>query len=290
MIQLVHRNQLDVLKYDTCILEAAKSRIYAFSWYLDIVADNWSVLVLDDYQAVMPLPWRSKYFIKYIYTPCWVQQLGVFSLRNIEEKQIEEFVENVPNRFKKVTLLTNVSGFKNIDCTIRDNYILNLEASYEEIFKKYKKNRKQAINKIHKNNNLRIEEVSIDRVIELFKDNYYDKKKIITEDYVKLKILVEGLVVKSQVEVYGVFTEKSKLISGAVFLKDSYRITYLFSASTLEGKKNESSTLLIDNMIQKYCNSELIFDFEGSMIPGVASFFRSFNASLESYSEINRRW
>jgi hypothetical protein len=47
-------------KYDTCMAQSLNSRIYAFSWYLDAVADHWDVLVYGDYEAVMPLPWRQK--------------------------------------------------------------------------------------------------------------------------------------------------------------------------------------------------------------------------------------
>ncbi|WP_373942482.1 hypothetical protein OEG92_04340 [Polaribacter sejongensis] len=72
MIQYVKRKDLNILKYDACIENSIQSRIYAFSWYLDIVADNWDVLVLGDYKAVMPLPWKQKYFIKYITQPFFV--------------------------------------------------------------------------------------------------------------------------------------------------------------------------------------------------------------------------
>ena len=54
MITYVKRKDLDVVKYDACITNSAQGSVYAFSWYLDIVADNWGVLVLDDYKAVMP--------------------------------------------------------------------------------------------------------------------------------------------------------------------------------------------------------------------------------------------
>ena len=53
MIQHIKRKDLDILKYDACIENSIQSRIYGFSWYLDIVADHWEVLVLDDYEAVM---------------------------------------------------------------------------------------------------------------------------------------------------------------------------------------------------------------------------------------------
>ena len=80
MIRCLKRNEIDVEKYNTCIKNAVQSNIYAFSWYLDIVTDNWAVLVLNDYEAVMPLPWKQKYFIKYVTQPLWTLQLGVFSL------------------------------------------------------------------------------------------------------------------------------------------------------------------------------------------------------------------
>ena len=79
MITYIKRKDLEVEKYDACIENALQSRVYAFSWYLDIVADNWDVLVLDDYKAVMPIAWKKKYFIKYVYPPLWLLELGVFS-------------------------------------------------------------------------------------------------------------------------------------------------------------------------------------------------------------------
>ena len=48
MIHYVKRKDLDLNKYDACINNAINSRIYGYSWYLDIVADNWDVLVLND--------------------------------------------------------------------------------------------------------------------------------------------------------------------------------------------------------------------------------------------------
>ena len=69
MIRKVSRKKLEVEKYDACIANSIQANVYGYSWYLDVVADNWDVLVLNDYEAVMPIPWRRKFFIKYVYTP-----------------------------------------------------------------------------------------------------------------------------------------------------------------------------------------------------------------------------
>jgi len=103
-IRYISRKDIDIDKYDACIDFSVNARIYAFSWYLDIVAEDWDVLVLDDYKAVTPLPKRKKYFIQYIYQPAWVQQLGVFSKENIDETFVRSFVKAIPNKFRKATI------------------------------------------------------------------------------------------------------------------------------------------------------------------------------------------
>lgn len=95
MIQYLTREELSVKKYDKCVYEAPNSRIYALAWYLDCVSRNWGVLVLDNYQAVMPICWNRKFCIHYVHTPPWCQQLGIFSKKPIDEDLILQFIEKV---------------------------------------------------------------------------------------------------------------------------------------------------------------------------------------------------
>ena len=74
-----------------------------------------------------------------------------------------------------------------------------------------------------------------------------------------------------------------KLVASLIWLKDNNRITYLLPISTKKAKDNGVSTLLIYNIIKKYENSNLLLDFEGSMIDGVADFYRSFGAKKNVY-------
>jgi hypothetical protein len=64
MIKYITRVDLDVKKYDDCIEKSKNTRIYAYSFYLDIVTNSWDVLVLNDYEYVMPITWNRKYLIK----------------------------------------------------------------------------------------------------------------------------------------------------------------------------------------------------------------------------------
>ena len=46
--------QIDKEKWDACIAQSSNSLIYACSFYLEALSENWDALVLDDYEAVMP--------------------------------------------------------------------------------------------------------------------------------------------------------------------------------------------------------------------------------------------
>src|ERR1700692_3437990 len=79
MIHYLKHNAIDKRRWDEAIDRAFNGMIYAKSWYLDIVSPQWDALVSDDYRAVMPLTWRRKFGVYYLYQPFFTQQLGVFT-------------------------------------------------------------------------------------------------------------------------------------------------------------------------------------------------------------------
>jgi hypothetical protein len=281
MIYFVKRNEIDEEKYNNCIATSLQSRVYAYSWYLDVVADNWSVLVLDDYDAVMPLPFQKKYLISYISQPFFTQQLGVFSKRKITKSTIEEFLKKIPRKFLKIAVQFNSENNFSAENSIKkNNYILSLDKEYKTLYKGFSKGRKHAIQQGLKEQ-LSIEEISFSELLKL-SNQHYSFKEVTAKEYNKLAKLVAVLQSKHKVKIRGIKLDK-KLIGGSVFASDSKRIIYLFSAVSKVGKEKQVASLLLNDVIKEHSNSELILDFEGSQIPGVATFFKSFGAKPETY-------
>ena len=77
-IQFFTRKEIDIQKWNECIDNAANGLIYAYSYYLDAVCNNWDAIVINNYEAVMPLPWRKKYGLRYVYQAAFIQRLGIF--------------------------------------------------------------------------------------------------------------------------------------------------------------------------------------------------------------------
>ncbi len=279
MIRYLSRKELNEAKYNACIQQALNTRIYAYSWYLDCVADNWGVLVYKDYLAVMPLPWRTKYFVKYIYPPCWTQQLGVFSSEIISENLMQSFLTSIPNVFKKQTIYLN-SANRLPQLQNKTNFILPLNKPYQKLLNEYRKTRKRVINT--KSKDLLVKTAKYEQVIAMFKENTAGDLGIPESDFIKLENLCAVLLKKQQLKVMATY-KKNLLCAAAFFLIDNKRIVYLFSTTNKIGKALNAMSIIIDSVIKKHENSSCILDFEGSEVKGIAFFFKSFGAELEPY-------
>ena len=146
MIRFEKRNQIDEEKYNDCISKSLQSRVYAYSWYLDVVANSWGVLVQNDYEAVMPLPFQKKYLILYITQPFFTQQLGVFSKQEISEELLRLFLKRIPRKFLKIALQFNSQNkFTSHKIIQKNNYILSLNSEYKTLYKNFSKGRKHSI-------------------------------------------------------------------------------------------------------------------------------------------------
>jgi hypothetical protein len=284
MISYIKRKDLNVDKYDACIAHSIQSRIYAFSWYLDIVADNWDVLVLDDYEAVMPIPWKQKYFLKYVSQPFFCQQLGIFSKEIISKELQEKMIQQIPKKFVKVFLNFNSDNFFSHKMISKKNYVLNIENTFEENYKQFNTNRKRVLKKIEKSL-LFTKEVTFDSLLLIAKE-LYNHLAYSDCDYKKLKTLATTLKRKEKCFLLGVYNKEQHLIGGALFLKDNNRITYLFSVMTKEGKKMNGASFLIYSLLKEPSSKGYLLDFEGSMNVGIANFFKSFGATEENYNQL----
>jgi len=285
MITYVTRDNLNIEQYDNCISNAVNSRIYGYSWYLDIVAhEQWDVLVLDNYIAVMPLPRRRKYFINYIYLVSWSQQLGVFATSAIDTQLVTQFINTIPSKFKLVDIFLNAdNNFEDKNVEKKTNYILPLSPSYETLFRNYNKGRKSNVKQALSHNLSVVIDYDYRDIITFFRVNKGHEVAKNESDYDVLDALITHVISLNWVECIGVVNEENILIGGAFFLKDDKRITYLFSSVNKEGREKQAMSLGLNYIIEKFSNTNYILDFEGSMIPEIASFFRSFGAIQESY-------
>ena len=283
MIKFLHHNEIDKAKWNQSLEGTLTPRIYAYSWYLDIVSPNWRALIEDDYKSIFPVPIQKKLEIFYISQPLFTQQLGLFSSEN--STNVDTFLSAIPKKIWMRSLQIH-NSLDNVK--IKDNFELDISADIEKIRKKYSQNVKRNLKKAQKKN-LEIKECSNDLLIQLFKQNKgKEVKELDKKAYVILSELLEKIQQKEKGKCFGVY-KKEQLISAAFFSNCLGRSIYLFSASNSSAKEIGANHFLIDNYIAKYKKDSLILDFEGSMIPTLARFYASFGAEKKYYFLINKK-
>lgn len=287
-VELVHRKAINVERWDQVISDSLAETLYPYSWYLDAAAENWSALVADNYTFIMPLVWKKKYGLRYLYQPFYTQQLGVFSKEHVDPEVITSMLLMLPSRFRFASINFNIKNlvgdldpFKAED---KANYILNLKPSHEEIFASFSTNAKRNIKKAYEIDEEVDTKVSIEELLAFKRKN--DVLKRSEEEYRWLQNLLETVSERSRGLIYGARVDK-QLSAVAYFAFSQSRAIYLVSASNEIGKEYRSMFKLVDSFIKAFAGSELVLDFEGSNIPSVARFFGGFGARPEIYQNLS---
>jgi lipid II:glycine glycyltransferase (peptidoglycan interpeptide bridge formation enzyme) len=287
MIQYLSRDKIDAIKWDRSIDMAENGLIYAYSFYLDQMAPHWDALVYNDYEAVMPLCWKRKYGIQYLYQPFLVAESGVFG-KTVTEKMYEDFITAIPSKFKYINIPLNrghISSIPSDYSLLRLNHLLDLNKSYEQIYSSYNENTQRNIKKAMQAGCTVQKDFSVEKVIELAVEQMKSHDKEITENIERFLKLYTLLHQKQMAITYGIFLEKIVLAS-AVFFYSHNRSYYILVGNNPAGRTTGASHSLIDAYIKDHAGKNLILDFEGSDIRSLAQFYKSFGATEIIYPQL----
>ena len=287
-----HSKDIDYRKWDLCIHKSFNGIVYAYSWYLDIVSEEWGALIEGDYKNVMPLPYNKKYGISYLYQPYFTQQLGVFSTEKLGENTVAKFLKSIPKYFKYIDINLNIfNKILSDDFYIikKKTFQLDLIRPYGELKTLYSKNTKRNINKALSKKITISKALQVPLLINLFKNNKGTELPEIKEAHYKnIRDVINFSLQHKMGYVYGAYSDKNELLASAFFIISNKKVIFLFAASTTYGKKNSAMFLIIDEFIKLHSEKQLTLDFEGSNIDGLARFYSSFGAKQSIYSNIKR--
>lgn len=282
-IRFVKNKDIDYQKWDQCVQSSQNSRVYAYSWYLDIVCPKWNGLILGDYEYIMPLVIKRKLGIEFLLQPIFAQQHGIFPEANQYIQNI--FLNFIGDKFRYITINLN-SGHsepfpKRFNIQPRQNYLLNLSTSYEALKKDYSKHTCRQIRKADENKVFIIKRLSSKEYLDL--KNTANKNSLPRQTMQTLKRLIEFSHSKGNGMIYAAYNQKNTLCAAAFFFLAGKRAIYLNAVSSEEGKSNSAMHKIIDQFIKEHSGSSMILDFEGSMIEGIARLYKGFGSEPEQY-------
>mgnify|MGYP003446364569 FL=1 len=284
-IQIIASHKIDHTKWNLCIEQSAAPLIYAKTFYLDHLTDQWHGMVIGDYHYVMPIPWRKKYFIRYAYQVPFIQQLGIFGKDKMHDESqclagLQRFCKYGDYPFN----YSNNHIFKN--GVLKNNYILEL-STYPEVAKNYSPDLRQNLKKAS-NHALAYKQVSYEKAIAMYYELYHHKTPHVHEDlFLRFKSLCKLLNENELIYCREAINSKNETMAILLLLSDGSRLYNMMNSTTNNGRKISANHFLLDKVMQEFCSKNLVFDFEGSDIPGIKSFYENFGAKLQPYTSVH---
>ncbi|MBP6335214.1 MAG: hypothetical protein KA444_07045 [Bacteroidia bacterium] len=292
MIRFLSHREIDKNRWDECIDQSTEALVYANSWYLDLVSPNWNALVADDYTAVFPLTWRKKFSFNYLFQPIFTQQLGLFISKENPENNLGNFLNKIPESYKLIEVQVNQfnSSFpvpKPFRSSKRFTYVLNLSSDSDTLKQNISSNTRRNIQKFEKSGMSIIRNPNIDEIVKLFRMNTGKEVSNFSNlDYAIFGSLCSEAKRRNLITTVGATDSNRKLQAGIVFLHTHSGFILLFSGVSTEGKSTGAMSAMISSFIMEHAGTERTLDFEGSMDPGLARFYKSFGSSEVVYLQI----
>ena len=281
-IHIRHNNEIDLEKWDRIIEKSVNSRIYAYSWYLDILWPDWFGLIVGDYEYVMPIISNKKFGIRYLFQPVYGQQLGIFPPATPEVST--QIIQRISKEFKLIEIAFNSMNVlpENNNQTIlgRKNHLLSLQKTYTEILNATSKHHQRYI-RFSKKHTQPIQEIGLAEFMAFKKLNL--NSKAAEKNLLKLQLVAVKLIQQKKGYILGCYSNKNELVSAALIARNGNRLVYLNGVSNSEGHQTRAMYAIFNYLFELYANTNTLLDFEGSEIEGIAKFFEGFGAKPETY-------
>lgn len=280
---IIPANKIDTAKWDDCVANNANGLIYAYSYYLNAMAIEWHGLVINNYETIFPIPAKKKLGIQYLYMPAFTQQLGFIGNLNL----VNSNVINAIQQFVKYgSPYLNFSNHivATQQCVARNNFIVQLQQPYVAIRNQYKKTIDYSLAKAEKFKLKYVIGDDVKEAVLLYQQyNKNNMQHVTNTDYINFQNLLLQLQANNQILIRKVESAEKELMSIALLMKDNKRYYNIINVTPEAGRKCEANYFLYNHILQELAEQPMLFDFEGSDLPGVQKFYEKFGAINQPY-------
>lgn len=290
-IQLIPSQQVDKVRWDHLVTSSPHAPVYARYDYLNLLCDHWSALILNDHAAILPLPWRKKWGVRYYYQPAFIQQLGLIGQINPADWSI------IVRAIKRFAAFGDLS-FNHANDLVQEwlpvkaktNFTIQLNRAMEQIRAQYRSSFTNSLQKARQSPLEYHHSTDVTNVIQLYQQLYGQRMPHIhTSDYQHFLQLCETLQQEQHCQVRTVTRKgETEILAAILLLQNGKRLYNLCNVIPEQGRLAAANHWLFDQVLQEFSTTDLVLDLEGSEIPGVRSFYEHMGAHYEPYYRYHR--
>ena len=271
-------------------------------WWMDAVCagKQWDVLMIQGEQgeilAAMPYLLRKRAWMKYIVMPQQTQIGGIWLTEAAAD--VPDICQKISNELAKMKLsyyrqqypigspavaAMQKLGFKSEK---RITYRIEDLADIEKIVQSFSKNKKRQLQKaqsLHVSTDMNIEDFYRFHVQCLLNQG---KQISYTREF--LLVLERKAKRLNQCQILSVCNEENQVVAAVFLVWDKRSMYYLIPCYDPQYKDSGASALLAEQAIRLASEKGLAFDFEGSMIAGVANHYKQFGSTGTTYYSVEK--
>jgi predicted GNAT family acetyltransferase len=277
--------------------------VFCQPWWLDIVCRDWDIaLALDEngYGGVFPYQVERKYGLNIIRNPlltpylgpCFLYPAGMPAAQKItwEEKTFEQLWQQLPG-YDSFDILagpdfSNFLLFHHKGCSNHNKitYQLNLSPQKEVLFSGIQTNYRNLIRKAETVHDI-VEGASYaEQLINMHAATFKRKNKAYPFSAGLMRSLISAAYSRHSGRVYAAKDDKGKVTAAIFTVQDKDKAYLLLSTMDPAHAHQGAVRLLIwHSILQAKAQGLNIYDFEGSMDPGIEPFFRRFGGERSVY-------
>ena len=298
MLRLLQFSDLDLARWEACVAASPGAPPYVQAWWLAATAGRWAAVVElgpgGEYRSLLPLPWHWRPWGRVGFQPLFTQQLGLVLTADSQHVALGEYLELIKKKFSRFyqqfppaasPLGPLAAGFTAAE---RLTYHLDLGLPYEAIYQKYLTGCRRRLRNNQALPQPLVVQVGLDLnpLIELFLTyRGPEHTGLHPHHYAPLRRLYAALQARGAAELREVrHPATNELLAGALFVRHSGGLIYLFAATSPAGRAASTPILLIDDALRRYAGQpSQVFDFEGGSLPAIGRFFANFGARSVPY-------
>ena len=280
--------------------------IFMTDWWMDAVCagKQWDVLLSQDengnIQAALPYLLRKRAWMKYILMPQQTQIGGIWINDDLKEQtsKIAEICQDFARQLADLGLsyyyqhypINSIAiepmrelGFKTKErITYRIEDLTNLDA----VIKSFSKNKKRQLQKalsLHADTSMNIEDF-----YRFHTQCLQTQGKQISYSREFLLVLHRKTSRLQQSQILSICNADNQVIAAAFLVWDKHSLYYLIPCYDPQHKDSGASALLALEAIKFARQQGVAFDFEGSMIKGVANHYKQFGTTRTIYYSVEK--
>ncbi len=288
-MNIKHLNNSDInfIRWDNCINNAINGNVFAYSWYLNILCENWEALVLGNYEYVMPLFRKTRFNKNIYYTSKLGIHLGVFSNKLLSEEIVQKFIDAIPKKNSIINISLNVfNQLKSKNIKNNSTYEIDLIKSHKRITENYT-NQFQKDLETGKRNKISIVKGLLPNELINFSHSkdVLSRPKLRQSEIPKLRMIIAYCIRYSLGETYCAYGSHNNLQAAAFFIKSKRKLHLLFAANSKTGIVNKAFHLLIDKYIEVHSEKDLTLNLENVISNNNQDFFPGLGAKEYKFQQ-----